>query len=97
MKDILTIMTVFLPSEVFHTKPLLLQISYEPSNVRQSFVNRQSPNFLSLANLVDVAGEVEHLVGEAPLIGIAFGASLKTTDLQSLLYSGFYAKSLLHL
>ena len=50
-----------------------------------------------VADLVDVTGEVEHLVGEAPFIGIAFGASLKTTDLQSLLYSGFYAKSLLHL
>ena len=60
-------------------------------------IQSNSGTELSLADLVDVAGEVEHLVGEAPLIGIAFGASLKTTDLQSLLYSGFYAKSLLHL
>ena len=39
-----------------------------------------------LADAVDVTGEVEHLVGEAPLIGIAFGASLKR-----LTYKAFYS------
>jgi len=74
MKDFLLFLTVVIPDEVFHTRPPFLRISYEDEKIPE---RRAFGYFLQvllfdsgLADAVDVTGEVEHLVGEAPLIVI---------------------------
>ena len=72
MKVFSPFLTVFVPDEVFLTVPPLLRISYK----RKKVPERRAFGYflwvlcfeLRLADAVDVADEVEHLVGEAPLV-----------------------------
>ena len=74
MKDFLRFLTVVIPDEVFRARPSLWWITYEDEKIPE---RRAFGYFLQvllfesgLADAVDVTGEVEHLVGEAPLIVI---------------------------
>ena len=63
-------MIVVVPEEVFLTKPLICGFRKRLQKFRKLPENPNLRSELCVADAVDVTGEVEHLVGEAPFIVI---------------------------
>jgi hypothetical protein len=68
MKDYLPFLTVIIPNEVYLTNPPKNGFRKRLQKFRKPLKIMETRSVSGLADLVDVTGEVDHLVGEAPLV-----------------------------